>query len=349
MVGTETALANYTEWPRDVSSKRYIEDFLKMLTLRGLSVAIVTPFLCSSMIETVQSVIVVRDRPSFIDCLKDGFSRLLHLRSTPSIRMLPIWLLVVPTVFYQVTHLALWQISKKCIELFRSNMVSESSKKTASRQMQQNQRNTENSIMNSTWQPPDLTLNTDLTDPSTLGESIEKASDLISTSIMANLVADIALLPLETILNSLYIQGTRTIIDNCDETTVVLPVLTNYEGFADCFQSILRFEGNIGLYKGLGAIVLQYTVHFLLFRSVYYLLSEFQSSYINDIAKPSTSTKRKRKLVDPHNEFTGFIEGNRHSTPINPTDHYRFDDDNRLGDLGTPRRLLSLEKFLANN
>ena len=53
------------------------------------------------------------------------------------------------------------------------------------------------------------------------------------------------------------IQGTRTIIDNLDTGASVIPILTRYDGPVDCWLTIVREEGRCGLYKGLGALLLQ--------------------------------------------------------------------------------------------
>lgn len=314
-LGAETAIINYTDWPREVSEKRLFKDSLRVLALRGLSVAISTPFLCAAVKETIQSVIVVRDRPSFVDCLKDGFLRLIHLRSIPSARMLPIWLLVVPTVLYHVSHSIIWQMTTRCLEALRSPGIFNYSSRPQGRRAARNYMKTAQSMLGeeSRWQQDELTY--EATETSLDVNKIGADSNKISNSIIACFIADLALLPMETVLNSLYIQGTRTIIDNVDETTVVLPVLTNYDGFSDCYQSILKFEGNIGLYKGLGAVILQYSIHYLSFRVLYYLLKEFQSNY-----RASSPPRPKRPLRPPPSEYNRFLENNRHSTPSNPNE-----------------------------
>jgi len=40
----------------------------------------------------------------------------------------------------------------------------------------------------------------------------------------------------------------------------VLPFNSNYTGVVNCMQSIISEEGVTGLYKGFGALVMQYTV-----------------------------------------------------------------------------------------
>ena len=46
----------------------------------------------------------------------------------------------------------------------------------------------------------------------------------------------------------------------------VIPILPRYEGVGDCFSTILREEGVRGLFKGFGALILQYSVHFLIIK-----------------------------------------------------------------------------------
>lgn len=332
-VCTEKAIANYANWPTEVGAKRKLETILKLLALRGLTIAINTPLTCSAVIDTVQSVIVVRDQSSFVDCVKNVLHRTIDLSSTPSARTMPIWLLVVPTVGYYVAHSAIWHVAKKMLETSQSLMALTSMRSKHTRRTNRNQTNLRNSIMEELGWDEDPTSTHDLSE-STLdaGDRLEVDSHQISTAICASFVADVALLPIETVLNSLYVQGTRTIIDNCDETTVVLPVLTNYDGFADCYQSILKFEGSLGIYKGLGAIVLQYSVHYLIFRSLYYLVREF---YPDESGRDSNmGNNHSIKSVKPP-RLTHLMEENRHSTPNNLNE---FTPRYKAGD-GTPRRL----------
>ena len=80
------------------------------------------------------------------------------------------------------------------------------------------------------------------------------------SAAVGSLIADVVLYPLETVLNRLHLQGSRTIIDNLDSGFEVVPVITRYEGFYDCCESIRSEEGFGGFYRGFGALVLQYTI-----------------------------------------------------------------------------------------
>jgi len=88
-----------------------------------------------------------------------------------------------------------------------------------------------------------------------------------AAALAGNFVADTLLFPLETVLHRLHLQGTRSIIDNLDSAGMeVTPILSRYEGLADCFTTILQEEGFSGLFKGFGAVILQYAVHFLIIK-----------------------------------------------------------------------------------
>ena len=93
-------------------------------------------------------------------------------------------------------------------------------------------------------------------------------------NFIGNLLADGMLYPLETVLHRLYIQGTRTIIDNTDTGADVIPISTNYEGVLDCFRSIVVEEGMSGFYKGFGALVLQYAIQAAILRLSKYLFEK---------------------------------------------------------------------------
>ena len=114
-----------------------------------------------------------------------------------------------------------------------------------------------------------------------------------AAALAGHFVADSLLYPLETVLHRLHLQGTRSIIDNLDSGTSkyffiilfkffisgieVVPILTRYEGVSDCFSTILQEEGFTGLFKGFGAVMMQYAVHFLIIK--------FSSKIITQVAQ----------------------------------------------------------------
>ena len=67
---------------------------------------------------------------------------------------------------------------------------------------------------------------------------------------------------METVLHRLHLQGSRTIIDNLDSGIEVVPVITRFEGFLDCCETVRAEEGLGGFYRGFGALIIQYTIRF---------------------------------------------------------------------------------------
>ncbi|XP_064475292.1 mitochondrial outer membrane protein SLC25A46-like [Ornithodoros turicata] len=152
-------------------------------------------------------------------------------------RMLPIWKLVGPTVVHGVLHYILSSVVQSVV-LWWSNV-------------RERQR---------------------------MG-AVPRVTHSYFPELMAaftgSLIADVVLFPLETVLHRLYLQGTRTIIDNLDTGCSVAPVISQYLGPVDCFQSIIIQEGAAGLYKGFGALILQYSIHCALLKLTRIAWDEF--------------------------------------------------------------------------
>lgn len=80
----------------------------------------------------------------------------------------------------------------------------------------------------------------------------------------------------------LHIQGTRTIIDNLDTGSSVIPILTRYDGFFDCWSTIRREEGRWGLYKGFGALIVQHALQLSVIKG-----SLFTFQHMGDLFRPT--------------------------------------------------------------
>lgn len=65
-------------------------------------------------------------------------------------------------------------------------------------------------------------------------------------------------------------------------------------GAVDCYNSCLATEGICGLYKGFGALILQYTVHITLLRMSYFLLNQ-----IGDIFKKAPPEHTQADISPP--------------------------------------------------
>lgn len=167
--------------------------------------------------------------------------RLLNWGGGPKGRMLPIWALVLPTVTLGIAR------------YFFSLFVEGTSSRFMHFRLRQKQESTGALPRNI---------------PSTMQE-IE-----FNSSLIALIASDVAFYPFETILHRLHLQGTRTIVDNLDTGRSVLPILTNFHGPIDCYESCIKNEGFFGLYKGFGALILQYAAHVAVIRITRFILTE---------------------------------------------------------------------------
>ena len=102
--------------------------------------------------------------------------------------------------------------------------------------------------------------------------------------------ADIVFYPFETVVHRLHLQGTRTIIDNLDTGRSVTPLLTGYSGAIDCYRTIISTEGPMGLYKGFGALILQFAVHVLLLKATKWILTE-----VGSVLKPKPKHRKNHQ------------------------------------------------------
>ena len=237
VLGVEDCTGKLTPWPTSVDSTSSPRMLVQHLMLKSISHALVVPFFSASLVESVQSDIA-SEKPGMLDFLKEGLLRL----GPQSGRTLPMWQLVFPSVIHSTCHYIISVIFKT---------VSEKIMKSRHRSLQEQQ----GAI--SKRPPPGLTA---------YREQV--------SSIVGILAADIILYPVETVLHRLHLQGTRTIIDNLETGREVVPIITRYEGFLDCFQSIITEEGFSGLFKGFGALMLQYGLQFLVLRLTFSSLKE---------------------------------------------------------------------------
>lgn len=182
--------------------------------------------------------------------------RLLNWGGGPKGRMLPIWALVLPTVTLGITR------------YFFSLFV----EAVASRIMHFQHRCKHESTGAL---------------PKNIPMTVEEIN--FNANLFALIASDVVFYPFETILHRLHLQGTRTIIDNLDTGCSVLSILTNYHGSVDCYETCLKKEGFFGLYKGFGALILQYAAHILVIRITRFVLTEI-TALLHKPPQPARST-----------------------------------------------------------
>ena len=102
---------------------------------------------------------------------------------------------------------------------------------------------------------------------------------------------------IDLIFCRIHLQGTRTIIDNLDSGREVIPILTSYEGPIDCYDTTLRQEGVSGLYKGFGALVLQFMAHTALVKLTKFVLTQATQLLRSSSPPPPSVTSTSTALV----------------------------------------------------
>jgi solute carrier family 25 protein 46 len=101
------------------------------------------------------------------------------------------------------------------------------------------------------------------------------------------------------------LQGTRTIIDNLDSGYEVIPILTSYEGARDCYVTVVQQEGVAGLYKGFGALILQFVAHVAVIKLTRIVLTEI-SNLLRSVRKPPPSASSQPDLTCISPSHQGF-------------------------------------------
>ncbi|KFB35218.1 AGAP002704-PA-like protein [Anopheles sinensis] len=205
-----------------------VEDVISKFTpWPNISIATVVPFYTASLVETVQSDIA-SEKPGIFDVFREGTSRLLSWSVPQKGRMLPVWALVGPSISLG--------ISKYICQLFIRGISTRIMCRRVTFYEEKRGARTRDFAAQS--------------------QVIEVYSTMISL-----MTTEMIFYPFETILHRIQLQGTRTIIDNLDSGYSVVPILTSYEGVMDCYRQTVATEGVAGLYKGFGAMILQFAAH----------------------------------------------------------------------------------------
>ncbi|XP_026749858.1 mitochondrial outer membrane protein SLC25A46 [Galleria mellonella] len=268
-LAVEDVVAKGTGWPKEIGKCSSVLQFLQHITLKCISLAIITPFYSASLVETVQSDIA-SDKPALFDVFREGFVRILEWGTPSRGRMLPIWAIVLPTAALGVSkYLAHVTIKSLTARVLR---------------FQQRHKHELSDSYNMNYHK------------STQNPLIEDIN--LKANIFSFIAMEIMFYPVETIIHRLHIQGTRTIIDNLDTGTSVTPILTGYEGFVDCYNTTIAREGVAGLYKGFGALVLQLAAHLAIIKLTTLVVAE-----VSNLLKPAKSPSNSEDSVHSQQKY----------------------------------------------
>jgi len=256
-LGVEDCLSKFTPWPKEIDRHSSLKMIGQHLLLKAVATALITPFYSASLVETVQSDIA-SEKPGFFDVFKEGLVRLISWSDPRCGRMLPVWVLMPPQVVYCVSH----YIISTIVQGVWLQVL-----KATHREYQK--------LQGAVSKDPQLS------HLPGLSQYQQHAA-----ALTGHFVAETLLYPLETVIHRLHLQGTRSIIDNLDTGREVVPILTRYEGVSDCFSTILHDEGISGLFKGFGAVLLQYSLHFLIIKFSSKIISQVAQVFYNPALDP---------------------------------------------------------------
>ncbi|KAG5673885.1 hypothetical protein PVAND_003891 [Polypedilum vanderplanki] len=252
LLAIEDVIDKITQWPKEINSRTTMKQFGQHLILKSISLGIVLPFYSASLVETVQSDIA-SEKPGLLDVFREGSSRWLAWSVPAKGRMLPVWALLPSGVCIGLSKYLFGVIIKGISTRILSRHYQNKEEKQGARSK----------------------------DLSTINNEVELASNIISL-----ITSEILFYPFETVLHRIQLQGTRTIIDNLDTGTQVVPILTSYEGAFDCYVTTIQSEGFGGLYKGFGALMLQFAAHLAVIK-----LSKWVFNQITEICSEKAPTK----------------------------------------------------------
>ncbi|KAK0424548.1 hypothetical protein QR680_008719 [Steinernema hermaphroditum] len=230
---TEIVIGDVFGLPRTIVQGGSTEKFWKHVGLKAATSFAMMPFYVSSFIETVRSESgLTSDDSRVFDVLVRGVDRLRldFLGPRDSSRRFSLIHLAFPGVAYYTSHFL--------ISRYIQNYLTSTAKRYVSRKPP-NERTTFHAYM-----------------PQMVGQ------------MGSVLLTDILLYPFSTILHRLYIQGTRTLIDNLDTGTSAISLTVKYSGILDCLKNVVNKEGFWALYSGFGALALQCVLNFMILRLV---------------------------------------------------------------------------------
>ncbi|SPP86442.1 solute carrier family 25 member 46 isoform X1 [Drosophila guanche] len=246
-LAVDDVISKLTSWPKGVNSNTTLKRFGQHVLLKCISIALVVPFHAASLVETVQSDIA-SEKPGLFDVFREGSLRLFFWSYLQKGRMLPAWALIGPSVSLGVTkylfNLVIRGVSSRIMLRKQSQMQENVGSKSCD-------------------------------------DTLEHTNLEIYGNLIATLTTEVIFFPFETILHRIQLQGTRTIIDNLDNGYAVVPILTNYQGAVDCYQTTIISEGFGGLYKGFGAMVLQFAVHIAVIKMAKWIVTKITEGISN--------------------------------------------------------------------
>lgn len=218
---------------------------VKHILLKGISSFLLIPMYSVHLLRSIQSDLTTVNHWSPLTIFIEPFQRVLGIKTGFYARAFPLWYLISLSLPYFVgKHVLEYFLNRSLFQMKENNYLK---KEKPSISNKNNQFETID----------DIECQLIETIPSLVNRSFVR----IEANICATFLAHAIVYPYETILNRLFVQGTRTIVDNLDKTGVgCVAINTRYLGLFDCCRTILETEGRWGrgFYKGFGYLILKF-------------------------------------------------------------------------------------------
>ena len=226
---------------------------IKHILLKSISSFLLIPMYSVHLLRSVQSDLTIVNHWSPLTIFIEPFQRILGIKTGFYARALPLWYLISLSLPYFVGRHVLQDLLNRYFYKIREENFYKNEEKI---NLNKNQFETIDDI------------ECQLID--TIPNLVNRSFLRIEANIFSVFLANFLLYPYETILNRLFVQGTRTIVDNLDKTGGCVAINTRYTGFFDCCRTIIETEGNFGrgFFKGIGFLILKFG---LIYTSAYCL------------------------------------------------------------------------------
>ncbi|KAL3313343.1 hypothetical protein Ciccas_008059 [Cichlidogyrus casuarinus] len=300
VLGIENLVSELYRLPKEISAHSSLRRVAQHVILKTVAWSFVTPVYAAHMVECVQSEIA-SDSPGLFDCIKEAsrrfwipknfFKNSQKLSSTlqgdfsklksnqepknaftdvkkaissrlpiTTSRLLPYWTIVGPITFYTVGHYTIKAITSYFLRNYYRNNNSLLGRDDLYNSFYKSRVGDSSELYEGNidgWNEVAREREETALQATYMGYYTE-----LNVNLWASFLADMILYPLETIVVRLCVQGTRTLVDNLDNGESIVPVMTAYSGMGDIWQESLRSAtGLLGLYRGFGALILQYSMH----------------------------------------------------------------------------------------
>jgi solute carrier family 25 protein 46 len=217
---------------------------IKHILLKTISSFLLIPIYSVHLLRSVQSDLTIVNHWSPLTIFIEPFQRILGIKTGFYARALPLWYLISLSLPYFVgRHLLENFFNRYFCKIKEENFEKKDQEVLFNKDQFETIDDIECQLIE------------------TIPNLVNRSFLRIEANICSVFLANFLFYPYETILNRLFVQGTRTIVDNLDKTGVgCVPINTRYLGLFDCCRTIIETEGTWGrgFYKGIGFLILKF-------------------------------------------------------------------------------------------